>query len=66
MIPFQSHGAAFEFKAPGDGEVALTVLCTNITNFKILYICAYLMAKHGSKIVVLKEDDDVGKAVRFI
>jgi hypothetical protein len=55
-IRYEQHGAALEFTKEGEDEATFTLLCTSNTNYKILYICAYFMEKHGLKVTVLKEN----------
>lgn len=65
-VNFEQHGAALEFKKEGEEEVALTILCSSNTNYKILMICAYFMEQHGQKVAVLRESDALPPLVAFL
>jgi len=58
-VKFRQHGAALEFVKEDDEEGTLTLLSTSNTNYKILYICAYLLSRQGYKVGLIKEGESI-------
>ena len=42
------------------------MVCTNNTNYKILYICAYFLSKQGTHTLVLREGQSVPALLRYL
>ena len=58
---FEQHGAALEFRREeGDQDrPSLTFLCASNTNYKVLYICAYLLSRQGYKVGIIREGQPI-------
>jgi hypothetical protein len=65
-VKYKRLGAALEFKSGENEAQELTLLCTNNTNHKILYICAYFLGLHGTKVVVIKEGQPLSAILTFL
>lgn len=65
-IEFVQHGAAIEIRSQDEEKTLFTLLCTNNNNYKVLYICAHLMTKHGSQVAVLKDNYKIEAVVTFL
>ena len=63
---FEQHGAALDFKKTDQEHSSFTILCANNTNYKILYICAYLMHQHGVNVGIVKDNQLVSSIVRML
>jgi hypothetical protein len=65
-VEFEQHGAAIEFAAESEGKKESMLLCSNNSNYKILYICAFYLQNHGHEVAVLKPEQSIEPVVAFI
>jgi hypothetical protein len=65
-IEFEQHGAAIEIRGEDKESTLFTLLYTNNSNYKVLYICAHLMTKHGNQVAVLRDNYSLDAVLAFL
>ena len=64
-IEYTVEGAMVQIK-PAGAHAGMVLLCANHANYKILYICAHLLAEQGTAVGVLHEREGLDGIVDLL